>query len=139
MTTDCLKLHKFSLDVPEDAHQEVFKRIKLPCARTGVKRAGRAYFRRGRISGTLRYVHYCSTFVWQNLLWERGKRGKGERGDGGWGEKGGSSLVPRPHPIQFYVWGLGTGLGGEVVLDKPCSGEILLQMFFNIGERRWML
>ena len=25
-------------------------------------------------------MHYCSAFLWQNLLWGRGKRGKGEEG-----------------------------------------------------------
>ena len=65
------------------------------------------------------------------VVGKRGEGGRGKRGEGGRGEKGGISLVPRPHPIRFYVWGLGTGLGGEVVLDKPCSGAILLQMFYR--------
>ena len=70
---------------------------------------------------------------------EGGEGGRGKWGEGGRGEKGGSSLISRPHPIRFYIWGQGTGLGGEVVFDKPCSGEILLQMFFNTGEPGWML
>ena len=73
-------------------------------------------------------MHYCSTYI----LVAEFVMGKGEEG-----RREGVALFPGL--IRFYIWGLGTGLGGEVVLDKPCSGAILLQMFFNMGEPRWML
>ena len=52
VTTDCLKLHKCSLDVPK--HRRCSPGgVKLPCAGTWAKRGGRAYFRSWYISGTL--------------------------------------------------------------------------------------
>jgi len=42
--------------IPEDAHRGALQRVKLPYAGTLAVKSGGAYFRRGRISGTLRYI-----------------------------------------------------------------------------------
>ena len=49
--TDWIKLRTCSLDILEDAHQEGFKRVKLPCAGTWVKRGGGHIFEGGVLAG----------------------------------------------------------------------------------------